>query len=55
MGKQRRLLPEAGARAYLDDVPTAELHLLDGGHFALDEHLDTIAPLVAEFIARHAP
>jgi pimeloyl-ACP methyl ester carboxylesterase len=53
-GRNDRFFPEAGARAYLDDVPDAELHLLDTGHFALDERLETIAHLVAGFIARHA-
>jgi hypothetical protein len=27
--------------------------LLEGGHFALDEHLATIADLVVDFLARH--
>lgn len=45
--------PAAGARAFLTDVPDAELHLLNAGHFALDDHLDEIARLVADFIARH--
>jgi pimeloyl-ACP methyl ester carboxylesterase len=43
---------EAGARAYLNDLPDAELHLLDTGHFALEECLPTIAPLVADFLDR---
>jgi pimeloyl-ACP methyl ester carboxylesterase len=41
-----------GARAYLADVPDAELHLLDTGHFALATHADEIAALIAEFHAR---
>ena len=53
-GRNDEFFPEAGARAYLTDVPTAELRLLDGGHFALDEHLDTIAALVRDFLARHS-
>jgi pimeloyl-ACP methyl ester carboxylesterase len=53
-GRNDRFFPEAGARAYLADVPTAELHLLNGGHFVLDEHLETIAALVRDFLARHA-
>lgn len=52
-GRNDRFFPEAGARAYLTDVPDAELHLLDTGHFALDDHLDEIADLVADFIMRH--
>lgn len=44
--------PEPGARAYLRDVPGAELHLFDTGHFALEDHLAAIAPLVADFLDR---
>lgn len=51
-GRNDDFFPEAGARAYLTDVPDAELHLLDGGHFTLDEHLPTIAPLVDKFMDR---
>lgn len=53
-GKNDRYFPGAGATAYLADVPDAELHLLDTGHFALDDHLDEIAALTADFIQRHS-
>lgn len=53
-GRNDAFFPEAGARAYLADVPGAELHLLDGGHFILDEYLDTVDGLIRDFIARHA-
>jgi pimeloyl-ACP methyl ester carboxylesterase len=43
----------AGAHAYARDVPDAEIHILDAGHFALDEKLDEIAALVRDFLARH--
>jgi pimeloyl-ACP methyl ester carboxylesterase len=43
---------EAGARAYLRDVPDAELHLFPTGHFALEDHLPVIAPLIAGFLDR---
>lgn len=42
----------AGARAYLRDVPDAELHLLDAGHFALEERPAEIAQLMVRFIER---
>lgn len=42
----------AGASAYRDDVPTAEVHILEAGHFALDEATDEIATLVRDFLAR---
>ncbi|MGC2999864.1 alpha/beta fold hydrolase [Streptomyces sp. G35A] len=44
--------PEPGARAYLNDVPDAELHLFRTGHFALEDHLPEIAPLTARFLDR---
>ena len=53
-GRNDKFFPEAGARAYLADVPGAELHLLDGGHFVLDEHLDAVAGLVRDFLTRHS-
>lgn len=42
-----------GARSYLADVPDAELHLLDTGHFALATHAAEIADLIAAFHASH--
>ncbi len=42
----------AGAQAYLGDLPDAELHLLDAGHFALESHGGTIAALTRDFLAR---
>ncbi|MEU1520051.1 alpha/beta hydrolase [Streptomyces sp. NPDC005811] len=41
-----------GARAYLRDLPDAELHLLDTGHFALETHLPETTPLIADFLDR---
>jgi pimeloyl-ACP methyl ester carboxylesterase len=42
----------AGATAYKRDVPDAELHILDAGHFAMDEALDQIALLVRSFLGK---
>jgi pimeloyl-ACP methyl ester carboxylesterase len=39
--------------AFRRDLPQAELHLLDAGHFALDEQTDAIANLILGFMARH--
>jgi len=41
-----------GALAYQRDVPTAELHILDAGHFALDEQTDTVAQVTRDFLLR---
>ncbi len=43
----------AGAEAFKRDLPDAELHLLDAGHFALDEKVDEIARLMTDFLERH--
>ncbi|MET9342391.1 MULTISPECIES: alpha/beta fold hydrolase [unclassified Nonomuraea] len=49
-GRHDMFFPEPGAHAYLRDLPDAELHLFDTGHFALEEKLPEIAPLVAGFL-----
>ncbi|MEU8136180.1 alpha/beta fold hydrolase [Streptodolium elevatio] len=53
-GRNDFFFPEPGARAYLRDLPDAELHLLDTGHFALEDKLPEIAPLVAAFLDARA-
>lgn len=42
----------AGAEAFARDLPDAEIHLLDAGHFALDEQTDEIARLMLAFLGR---
>ncbi len=49
-GRGDAIFPEAGAHAYRRDVPEAEVHVLDTGHFALEERLPEIAPLIARFL-----
>jgi pimeloyl-ACP methyl ester carboxylesterase len=41
-----------GAKAFLADLPKAELHLLDAGHFALEEEGGFIADRIREFLDR---
>jgi pimeloyl-ACP methyl ester carboxylesterase len=36
--------------AYRRDVPSAQVHVLDAGHFALDTAADEIAELVRGFV-----
>jgi pimeloyl-ACP methyl ester carboxylesterase len=43
-------LPEAGA--YKREVPDAEVHVLEAGHFALDEAADEIAAIMRSFLAK---
>jgi pimeloyl-ACP methyl ester carboxylesterase len=51
-GRHDPFFTEAGARAYLRDVPDAELHLLDAGHFALETRGGQIAALMRDFLRR---
>lgn len=41
----------AGGEAFKRDLPDAEVHLLDAGHFAMDEKNDEIAELILRFMA----
>lgn len=43
----------AGATAYRRDLPDAEIHLLDAGHFVFDEQVDEIATLMLAFLGKH--
>jgi pimeloyl-ACP methyl ester carboxylesterase len=49
-GRNDAFFPAAGAQAYLRDLPDAELHLLDTGHFALEEEVDFVAARMAAFV-----
>lgn len=51
-GKNDKIFPEAGAHPYLRDLPKAEMHILDSGHFALEDRLDVMAPLIRDFLDR---
>ncbi|SFD51498.1 alpha/beta fold hydrolase [Roseivivax sediminis] len=42
----------SGAEAYKRDLPDAEVHLLDAGHFALETHAEEIATLIRDFLGR---
>lgn len=44
----------AGAEAFRRDLPDAEIHVLDAGHFAMDEANDEIAGLILDFMAKHS-
>jgi pimeloyl-ACP methyl ester carboxylesterase len=51
-GPKDAYMPEKSARAYLRDLPDAELHLLDGGHWLLETHLDEVVGLMRDFLGR---
>jgi pimeloyl-ACP methyl ester carboxylesterase len=48
-GAQDPIFTPEGGEAFVRDVPDAELHLLDTGHFALEDHEDEIAGLIRAF------
>jgi pimeloyl-ACP methyl ester carboxylesterase len=52
-GKNDQIFPAAGAEPYKRDLKTLEYHLLDTGHFALEEEGDTIARRMLEFFGEH--
>lgn len=51
-GRGDEIFGPAGATAFADDLPDAEIHLLDGGHFLLESALDEVAPLIVDFLDR---
>lgn len=51
-GPQDGYMPEASARAYLRDLPKAELHLFDGGHWLLETNLPEVAAVTRDFLSR---
>lgn len=52
-GPQDGYMPAESARAYLRDLPEADLHLFDdGGHWLLETHFDAVLPLVRAFLDR---
>jgi pimeloyl-ACP methyl ester carboxylesterase len=53
-GKRDAHFIPAGALAYKRDLPKAEVHFLDAGHFALETHAEEIGQLILEFLGRVA-
>lgn len=51
-GKNDHIFPEAGAHPYLNDLESVEFHLLDTGHFALDEYGPLMAREIVDFLDR---
>ena len=49
-GKNDPFFTVEGAKAYQRDLPKAELHLLDTGHFALEDSSDFIAERIGSFL-----
>ncbi len=51
-GKGDLFFTPAGATAYQRDLPDAEVHLLAGGHFLLEDHTPEVAALMTRFYER---
>ncbi|MEE6175157.1 alpha/beta fold hydrolase [Mycobacterium sp. 050134] len=54
-GRGDEIFGPAGAEAFADDLPDAEIHLLDGGHFLLESALADVTGLVRDFLTRRLP
>ncbi len=52
-GKHDPAFIPPGAKAFRQDLPKAEVHFLDTGHFALETHAPEIAEYIREFLSRH--
>jgi pimeloyl-ACP methyl ester carboxylesterase len=49
-GKYELSFDSSEPESYRRDVPNAEIHVVDGGHFALDTAADEVAVLVGQFM-----
>jgi pimeloyl-ACP methyl ester carboxylesterase len=52
-GKNDAIFPASGAYPYKADVKNAELHILDTGHFALEEDCSLICTLIDQFLTKN--
>jgi pimeloyl-ACP methyl ester carboxylesterase len=53
-GRNDEIFGPAGALAFGQDLPHAEINLLDGGHFLLESRLDAVVALIRPFLREHA-
>jgi pimeloyl-ACP methyl ester carboxylesterase len=51
-GKNDQIFPADGAHPYKRDLHDLEFHLLDTGHFALEDKADEMVPLIRDFLDR---
>lgn len=51
-GKNDHIFPAEGAHPYLNDLDDVEFHLLDTGHFALEEYGEVISAEIRDFLPR---
>lgn len=51
-GSRDEIFGPAGATAFARDLPDAEIHLIDGGHFLLESALGTLVGHLRGFLGR---
>lgn len=51
-GRNDEVFGPAGAQAFARDAKDAEVHLINGGHFLLESHLDVVAGYLRGFLGR---
>ncbi|KAF8964517.1 Alpha/Beta hydrolase protein [Flammula alnicola] len=51
-GKNDIIFVRQGAEAYRTLLPDAEVHLVDGGHFVLENHLEEVVHHIRDFLQR---
>ena len=54
-GRNDEIFGPDGARAFAQDLPDAEIHLLDGGHFLLESELEPVAGYIRGFLGTVLP
>jgi pimeloyl-ACP methyl ester carboxylesterase len=52
-GRRDQIFGPAGALAFERDLPSAEIHLIEGSHFLLESRLDAVVALMRPFLEQH--
>jgi pimeloyl-ACP methyl ester carboxylesterase len=52
-GKDDEIFINPGASAFKKDLPDAEVHLLDGGHFLVESQTERVGGLILEFLRKN--
>ena len=51
-GKNDKIFPADGAYPYKRDLKDLEFHMLDSGHFVLEDQFEVAEPLIHDFLDR---
>jgi pimeloyl-ACP methyl ester carboxylesterase len=52
-GENDHIFPGAGATPYLQDLPDAEVHMINAGHFILESHGPEVAGIIRNFLSEN--